>query len=443
MAGGTWVTQNKVRPGVFINFTSEPQSTSVLGDRGVVTIPLALAWGEPKKILAVNAGDDVSKLLGYQISESQMLLIREALKRARTLLLYRLNTGTKAAVTVGTLVATAKWGGVRGNSLSVVIETNIDNTSLKDVKTLLNGDVVDKQVVANVAGLVSNDYVVFSGSATLTNTAGAPLISGADGTVTNQDYVDYLAAVEVFDFNAMAIPSADSAVKGLALAFVRRLREDEGKKIQAVLENYPVANYEGIISVKNGVVLEDGTTLTAAQSTAWVAGATAGANVNQSLTYEAYDGAIDVATRYTNAQIIAALQAGEFVFTPNNGIAVVEQDINTLITYTPTHGKHFSKNRVIRVLDGIAIDFLKTFSSFYIGKVNNNDTGRNLLKGECIKYLERMQSIEAIQEFSSQTDISVSAGEGADSVLIVAYVQPVDSIEKIYVAVTVRQEVVG
>lgn len=439
MAGGTWTTQNKVRPGVYVNLNAEAQAVSTLGDRGIVTMPLSLSWGEPQKVVSISVGEDVSTKLGYPITASQLLLIRETLKRAQTLLLYRLNTGTKAAVTIGTLTATAKWGGLRGNALTITIVENIDNATLKDVSTLLDGDVVDTQVVANIAGLVANDWVVFSGAGTLTDSAGAPLLNGADGAVTNQNYVDYLAAVEVYDFNSMALPTTDSSIKALALTFVRRLREDEGKKIQIVLENYPSADYEGVISVKNGVVLSDGTTISAVQATAWVAGATAGAAVNESLTYAAYDGAVDVGTRYTNAQIIAALQAGEFLFTPNNGSAVVEQDINTLTTFTPSRTKPYSKNRVIRILDGIANDFLNTFSAFYIGKVSNNATGRNLLKSECINYLERLQSIEAIQNFSSQTDITVAAGEDVDAVLITAYVQPVDSIEKIYVTVTVRQ----
>lgn len=91
----------------------------------------------------------------------------------------------------------------------------------------------------------------------------------------------------------------------------------------------------------------------------WVAAATAAAQMSQSLTYDAYDDAVDVGTRYTNAQIEAAIIAGEFLFTPNQGKTKVEVDLNTFTGYTPDKGKPFSKNRVIRVLDGIANDFKK------------------------------------------------------------------------------------
>lgn len=438
MAAGTWTTQNKVRPGIYINFNSAPKAPGTVGDRGIATIPLALSWGEPNKVISIETGEDVSKKLGYSITDPKLLLVKEALKRARTLLLYRLNAGTKATATSGNLTATAKWGGVRGNDITVKVQSNIDDPAKFDVSTLLAGDVMDVQTVANIAGLVTNDWVVFSGTGALSATAGVPLVGGADGSVTNQSYTDYLAAVEIFDFNTMALPVTDNTLKGLAVSFCKRLRDDEGKKIQVVVENYPTANYEGVISVKNGVVLSDGTTLTAPQATAWVAGATAAAQVNQSLTYAAYDDAVDVATRYTNSQIIAALQAGEFVFTPNDNRAIVEQDINTLTSFTPAKGKGFSKNRVIRVLDGVNNDFVRIFSNFYIGKVSNNADGRNLLKNECITYLETLQGLEAIQNFNSQTDVSISQGIDTDSVYIESYIQPVDSIEKFYLKVTVK-----
>ncbi|MBP1990211.1 phage tail sheath family protein [Paenibacillus eucommiae] len=438
MAGGTWTMQNKVRPGVYINIVSEGAPLGAAGERGITSLAQALPWGPSKQMIKINAGQDVKEVLGYDLSTSQLLLVREALKRARTVLLYRLNTGTKAAVTASGLTVTAQYGGVRGNNLSVVIQANIDDALKFDVKTLLAGAVVDTQTVSNIAGLTANKWVVWSGTGSLTATASAPLIGGADGTVTNQDHTDYLAALELNDFQTVALPSTDAPLKAVYAAFVRRLRENEGRKVQAVLENYLTADYEGVISVKNGVKLADGTVLTAAQATAWVAAATAAAQMNESLTYQAYDGAVDTGTRYTSSQIETALLAGEFVFVPSQDRVVIEQDINTLVTSSPSHSKVFSKNRVVRVLDGIANDFKRIFESFYIGKVNNNADGRTLFWGECVKYLNTLQDINAIQNFNSQTDVTVLPGNSVDSIYVEAYVQPVDSIEKIYMKVTVR-----
>ncbi|MBB6632761.1 phage tail sheath family protein [Cohnella thailandensis] len=438
MAGGTWTSQNKVRPGVYINTVSEAKASGAIGDRGVVTMPLSLSWGPAKQVVTVNAGEDTFETLGYPITDPTLLPVREALKRAKTALIYRLAGGTAATVTVDVLTATAKYGGVRGNDLSIVIQSNIDDGTKYDVKTLVAGVEQDAQTVATADELIDNNWVIWSGTGALTASAGAPLTGGADGIPAAQDYLDYLEAIEVHDFNTLGLTVTDASTKSVVATFVKRMRDDEGKKIQAVVENYPTADHEGVISVKNGVVLSDGTTLTAAQAVAWVAGATAGAAANQSLTYDAYDDAVDVTPKYTNSQIVSALQAGEFFFTANNGRAVVEQDINTLHTFSPTKGKAFSKNRVLRVVDGLENDYMRVFASSYIGKVGNNADGRNLFKGEIINLTNQYVGIGAIQNFDSQSDLEVLPGADSDAVVVNQWIQPVDSIEKIYMTVTVR-----
>lgn len=438
MAGGTFTAMNKVRPGVYINFESAPKPIGRIGDRGIVTMALPLSWGESQKVLTINAGDDTATLLGYDITSPQLLLVREAMKRAKTLLLYRLNIGVKAAATHNGLTATARYGGVRGNDISLVVQQDIDDETLFVVQTLLSGVEVDTQIVASTSDLQANDWVVFGGPGPLEATAGMPLIGGMDGAATNADHTAYLSAIELFDFHTMAVVSTDSTLKELYAAFVRRLRDGEGRKVQVVVENHAQADFEGVVSVKNGVVLSDGTILTAAQATVWTAGATAGAQANQSLTYQSYDGAIDAAPRYTNSQIETALRNGEFVFTQNGGRVIVEQDINTLTSFTREKGKDFAKNRVLRVLDGLANDFKRTFELFFIGKVDNNDDGRNLIRKECIKTAEVYQNINAIQNFDAQSDIEVLAGEDKDSIYIGMNAQPVDAVEKTYMKVQVR-----
>lgn len=437
MAGGTWTTQNKVRPGVYINFRSAPASVGTVGERGTVTMALPLSWGPAKQVIQIEAGQDVREILGYDIADSALVLVREALKRARYLLLYRLNTGTKAKATIGSLTATARDGGARGNDITIVIQPNVDNESLMDVATLVDGREEDRQTGATADELQANAWVTWSGTGSLTETAGAKLTGGTDGDVTNADYSDYLAEIEKWEFNTMALVSQDVILKQLYEAFVKRLRDEEGRKIQVVMETYPGGDYEGVIKVKNGVVLSDGTALTAAQATAWFAGATAGAAVNQSLTYQAYDGAIDANPRLTHTETVAALKAGEIVFTHSGGRAIVEQDINSFVSFTPEKRQHFAKNRVIRVLDGIANDIKRIYETNYIGKVDNNADGRNLFRAEIVAYLQSLQGMGGVQNFDPQTDVSVEAGSDSDAVLVRCGVQPVDAAEKIYMTVEV------
>src|SRR5690606_22392894 len=181
---------------------------------------------------------NVFDVLGYDITAPQLLLVREALKRAKTLLLYRLNDGDKATATIGTdnqMTVTAKYSGVRGNDITVVVQANVDDPGLFDVQTLVDGREVDLQTVSTIEELQENAWVTFSGTGAPEETAGTPLTGGADGTVTNQEHMDYLAAAELQDFQTMALTVDDETLKSVYTSFVSRLREDEGKKIQVVL----------------------------------------------------------------------------------------------------------------------------------------------------------------------------------------------------------------
>lgn len=205
-----------------------------------------------------------------------------------------------------------------------------------------------------------------------------------------------------------------------------------------VLPNYSAADNEGVINVTNGVILSDGTVIDKVKAVAWVAAATAAANVNESLTYADYDDAVDVDIRFTNREAIAGVQSGQFFFIYKGGKAKVQQDINTFRSFTPKKNKDFRKNRLLRTLDGINTDLQRVYEDSYIGKVDNNADGRNLFKKEAISIFELNQSINAIEDFNSQTDVTVVAGTDKDAIYAEYFVKPVDSIEKIYQKVRVR-----
>ena len=129
------------------------------------------------------------------------------------------------------------------------------------------------------------------------------------------DYTAFLEAAETEYFDVIALPVDNSEqLKATFASFIERLRNKQGRKVQGVVANY-AADQEGIINVTSGVVLEDGTELAPAQTTAWVAGASAGATFNQSLTFVEYEGAVDTLERLDNDQVEYRLSQGEFLFT--------------------------------------------------------------------------------------------------------------------------------
>ncbi|MGC5326435.1 phage tail sheath family protein [Brevibacillus sp. SYSU BS000544] len=443
MAGGTWIEGvDKVRPGLYVNFKAKALERIKSAERGTVTMPLVLNWGAPKTFLRIETEGDVMAQLGFDINAQEMLLVREAKKKAKTLLIYRLNDGEKASATFGTTpnvtTITAKYSGTRGNDITVSSEVDVIDATKKVVKTLLKGRVVDEQKVTNIQDLKQNAWVTFSGTGTVQTTAGTPLTGGTNGTVISQDHTDYLGATETQHFDVIAYPYDDPTLKTSFVTFIKRMREEEGKKIQGVVANHP-ADYEGIINVANGVKLNDGTLIDAVKAVAWAAGATAGASIVHSNTYTAYEGAVDANPRLKNSEIIDALKQGKFAFMHDGVRVKVEKDINSLVTYSQERNNRFSKNRVIRVLDAIANDFARVVNESYIGKVDNSKDGHALLKDAANQYLRALQDAGAIQNVDFINDFVVDPQKSlGDEVYATISVQPVDSMEKFYFNVEVR-----
>ena len=57
LGGGTFTAQNKILPGSYINFVSLNKANAGLSDRGIVTMPLILDWGESDKVVEITNAD--------------------------------------------------------------------------------------------------------------------------------------------------------------------------------------------------------------------------------------------------------------------------------------------------------------------------------------------------------------------------------------------------
>ena len=444
MAGGTWTTQNKVRPGVYIRFTTNRALGLTVGERGVVTICEPMSWGPVGEVMTVANGDDMTPYTGYDITNEKNRFLREIFRGTNrtspptTLYLYRpaATSSAKATVTTGTLTATAKYPGVRGNDITIVVTEDVDNESSFFVSTVVDGEIQDQQSAETVADLVPNDWVDWSGTGALTATVGAPLTSGADGTVAASAYSDYLEAIEPYKFDVIIYDGSDSTVQDSMVGFVNRLADENGQYTQLVAANLTAPDSRFVINVMSGVTLADGTTLTPQQVTWWAGGATAGAKFNESLTYATYPTAVAVTPLLTNNQIISALQSGQFILVADFDEVHVEQDIDSLTTYTADIGVVYKKNRIIRLCNTIANDIYQQFSQNYIGVVNNNDAGRARFKAAIVGYLYQIQDAEGIQNFDPE-DVEVLPGIDIDAIVVNVAFYAVDAVEKIYMTVSV------
>ena len=450
MAGGTFTSQSKVLPGVYINVKSKEAITINVGERGTVAIGKALNWGVLSTVQTITAGEDLTPYIGCDITGADALFIREMLKGSDStsaptkILLYRLGTGgTQASATIGALTATALYAGTRGNDISVAVSADPDNVGSYDVTTIVDGASVDVQTITELDALVANAWVTFSGTGSeITTTTGTALTSGANPTLTNSDYANFLTAIEPFRFDILALDNTDSTIVSAYISFINRVNEAVGKKCQLVCSgDATTANSKYDIVVGNGVKLNDGTTLTASQAVYWVAGVEAGANYNQSLTYAQYPGAVEANPKLTDTQLQTAVENGLLVFSDDFDVVKICTDVNSKKTVTPTEGAEFKKNRIMRVIMQFCNDTYEYFSKYFIGKVDNNDNGRALFRKWIIGYLNEIQANNGVQNFTAE-DVTVAQGNAVDAVLVNVAIQPVDAVEKIYLAVTVTPNTV-
>lgn len=446
-AGGIWTVQNKQRPGAYINFVSVPKPVGPVGDRGVMTCALPMTWGPAGKLITLYGSDlldgSSTAKIGCGASDVQESLpYRLALAGCYKALLYRTDVGGQAATAVisDALTVNAKYAGTTGNSISVVITANAEVAGEWTVDVLFKSIKRETFTIKKLSDTanIESEWVEFvpGTGADVPVTAGTPLAGGTNGTVNNT-LTDYFNLVGGETWQCMAVNTKDKSVNEDIVDFIKLMRDSRGRKCQAVVYDASSEDYEGIISVTQGYKTATDT-VTEDLFPLFVASITAGANVNQSNTSRVVDDAVSIINPVLEENIEAALSKGEFILTyRQDGAVCVEKDINSLHTFTADKGYAFSKNRVVRCLDEIGNTTALVFNRNYSGKVDNNDIGRNIYKTELISMLDQFSNIGAIQNFAGAGDITILPGADIDSVVVDMFIQPTDSMEKLYMTVNV------
>ncbi|MCX4266332.1 MAG: hypothetical protein OSJ64_05945 [Firmicutes bacterium] len=98
--GGSFVTQNKILPGVYVNVNQQGRVGSNLSDRGVAALGLELDWGPDGEVFYLDAGEFRTRaqgLFGYAYGEDVLKGLRDLFLHAGGCYFYRLNSGVKAS----------------------------------------------------------------------------------------------------------------------------------------------------------------------------------------------------------------------------------------------------------------------------------------------------------------------------------------------------------
>lgn len=441
--GGSWDgNENKIIPDVYQRYASQSSLVMQPSTRGIVTIAKDLSWGPVGVVQTIDAGKDMTPYTGYDATDASNRWVQEMLKGTnRTsapyrILLYRLNGtgGVEATATTGQLTATAKYPGTRGNDIAIVVTDLTDPEGSFDVSTVVDGRIVDSQIVETIDQLVANDWVTFSGTGAPTSTVGAPLSGGVNPTSEASDWSDYTEDIEAYRFDAMVYDGTDATVRTALLNFIRRYFDDNGQQAQLVASGLTNPDSRWVVNVMSGVVLSDGTTLTPQQVCWWAGGALAGAQYNQDLTGASYPDAVQVTPKLKRSDLEAGIQAGQWLLADDcEGRVTVVYDINSLTTYTKDITEPYHLNRTMRVAMVSGNDVNNVFGRQFKGAEDNNETGRMNLKATLVDYLLTMQDNRGIQNFDGKTDVQVYQGAKIDSVRVDAILWPVGSTNFIYV----------
>lgn len=422
-AGGIFLSYNKVLPGAYINFVSKSRALAQLSDTGIVAFAMKNNWGIENKVISISSEDfqkNSLKIFGYPYESLELKPIREIFKNAKELKFFRLGSGTKANATIEALNITALHNGTRGNDIKIKISKNIDSSNFT-VFTFFDEILVDEQTVSDISNLKHNDFVSFSGNGTISNNnAGTKLSNGSDSEATNIEYTNFLNCIEAEVFNVLLYDGDDEINKSLFTSFTKRLRDEEGIKFLTVLHDFAKADYEGVVSLKNEKFL-----------LYWLSGAIASAQINESITNKVYDGEYDFDAKFSNSDLKKSIQNGEITFYQDATDKKILKDINTFTSFSPDKNSDFSNNQIIRVLDSTANDIARIFNDYYLGKMQNDEIGRDIFKSEVIQYFKQLQSLRAIDNFD-ENDIVILKGNQKGDVIIHILIEPIACMEKLY-----------
>lgn len=460
MAGsGTYISFDKERVGVYTKFIAKKASDFINADTtGIVAIGTIMDWGKDGEITEVSGteienGACLSKI-GYSLNDEEILPYRLALHSAYKAYFYKLNSGgVKANATIGDIKAEAKYTGIAGNNIKVVITANTPTTGRYAVEVYYKNSKRETFYVSTATELIAlkSEWVVFSSTAetpAITATTGATLENGTNGTVGATAYEDFGKAIRYKLYDYIAINSTDTAANDWVVEFVNK-EIARGKYVSGVVYNKPLLNNKYIISVDQGLECE-GFTITTALMPLFIASLRAGCPLGQCLDNHDMQeevGAIKIINEVTDDDnsVVAKLNQGCFFFVYlNDGTVVVEEDINTFVEFSENDPADYRRNRLIATQNYIGNAVYLFQNKQVLAKSMADDDSqvtRGIIKSHIDSVCSDLYTRNVILNYDPTTDIKISNVEGKKSELVTyTTLHYLDSLRKIYNEFTIILE---
>lgn len=448
MASGFWSETDKpIRPGFYNRFKAAALARIEMGKRGVVAMPVRANWGPAKQVVSITSEARLISEYGSDMSYTAYKLGRLVLLgQPKELLLYRLVDGTEKAATV-TLKAgesdvikiDTKHPTTR--KFKVIVEPNIvdDSTSnltllegtrplyefkglegtANEIAEVINKDLENKWLVATSLSQ-SEDPI------SLDSVASQDLTGGNDGTagITAEDYINAMSELEGRKFNGFCLDGiTDQAIHTSVVGWVERNRR-VGKKIRTYLGTGKDAsiteannksksiNSEGVVNVGTGGILDD-IEYSPAETACYIMGLGEGQDMKECLTNQTTVFQ-DVVTHLGHEEIEETILSGTLILRYDDGVVVVEDDVNTLTRYGQDQNEIWGNLRAIKFLDMVDEDTSHTGNRQYVGKTTNANIDQTSVLVALKKYFETLQSGGLITDFSIMINEELQANAASD-----------------------------
>ena len=452
MAIGTWVSQNKVRPGVYINYVFSETELINYASNGVMAMPYTFPLNQSGLVVEVTSKSIKSKELekyGIISGSDSYKYLTTLLKYCSKIILYSVGEGgSKARLTVsGEFTATAKYNGEEGNKFAVQV------LALKDEKqtfnTYYNNELVAIQTydfkTNEMIGI--NDYVdiAVSGS-TVTEAVATVLVGGTNDNVadTNTVLKNMFENLRCSEIEVLAVPYTEDAYD---FSNVEDFINDyNANHVQKVVVVYPKTDSESASKNSEFVIaiapqtanLSNGLVMDSTMLAGYIAAKEAGADYKVDLTFDMCDDITSI-SEFTNDEIEEFIKRGVMNLSyRSDRNVVIEDDINTLVLLGENQSSSLKANDTLRLLNDISYRIVSYGENVIIGKKKVTETTLNLVKAFIIGIMNEYMSEQVIVNFDANKDVQVVFGEQPDGILCTVAIQKTQSAKKLYFSIGVR-----
>ena len=452
--------ETKKRPGVFQRYTNKGFDSLSGGRDGICAIPVQASWGPLGKVVKNTQASDLTKNYGdgtYGTGYTVPAAVAMFNGGASTVYTYRLGTGgTKASKELATgLTVTAKYPGTM--PLKVAVQEKLGDSTMKQLLVYADTALVEtwnfaadgKAEGANlIAATKESKYIDVTGTVAtipVLAVASGALESGANPTVTNEDYSKAFAALEPFYYNTIALDVDDDENMTLSL-LLQAYKESAfklGKTGFAVVGEKVTVSFETrctharafndakTVYLGGGYMAGDASK-DGVMGICYTAGVIASTPSNQGITHTVVSGATELCESLTYSQYEQAIESGMLMLSVSpDGSIWYDSGINTLISpETGVQDAGWKKIRRTKVRFE-AFDRLDRALAPKVGRVSADTDGVADIVQTGQRVLNTMVSESKLMPGATFCEDPEHPYNG-DSAWFIIQLDDIDSLEKIY-----------